>query len=219
MPNENKPQARRHPINAGIMAVLLAGCANVCHSEDRYAFIVAGDTQYVSEKSRQPTRLDPYSQQASERFFAIVGGLPGSEIPAHVGGGRVSENILGMIVTGDLIDSADKNGGPYPAMQEFEWARFKSDLGLNGQGGKIPWPVYELHGNHDGPQGDTFIIQDIVDRNKRRAGVVNVSANGLHYAWDWGPLHCINAGIFVGLGDQRRNRTSLCLAGEPGICS
>ncbi len=173
--------------------------------ERRYAFIVAGDTQYVAEKSRQPTRLDPYSEQASQRFLNLIHDLPGSRIPDNLGGGIVSKDILGVIITGDLIDSADKTGGPYYAMQKFEWTRFKADFGLNGKGGKILFPVYELHGNHDGPQGDTFIIDEIIARNRKRNGVVNVSSNGLHYSWDWGPLHCVNAGIFVGLGDVRRD--------------
>ena len=186
-------------------AVVTIACVSqpLC-GEERYAFLVAGDTQYVAEKSRQPSRLDPYSERASQRFFELINKLPSSRIPERLGGGIVSDDILGVIVTGDLIDSADKNGGPYPAMQMFEWKRFKTDFGLNGTGGKIPFPVFELHGNHDGPQGDTFIIDEIIARNTKRTGVVSVSSNGLHYSWDWGPLHCVNAGIFVGLGDVRR---------------
>ncbi len=188
-----------------VAAVLAITCVSerLC-GEERYAFFVIGDTQYVAEKSRQPSRLDPYSERASHRFFELFKALPGSGIPDRLGGGTVSDDIRGVIVTGDLIDSADKNGGPYPAMQRFEWKRFKTDFGLNGRGGKIPFPVYELHGNHDGPQGDTFIIDEISNRSTERTGVVNVSSNGLHYSWDWGPLHCVNAGIFVGLGDVRR---------------
>jgi len=187
-------------------AILLAvTLANPALGQQRYAFLVAGDTQYVAEKSRQPARLDPYSERASIRFVKLLNEFSGTRIPDRLGGGSVSGEILGVIATGDLIDSADKNGGPYPAMQRFEWSRFESDFGLNGKGGKISWPVYELHGNHDGPQGDTFIIEEIVARNKKRQGLVHVSANGLHYSWDWGPLHCVNAGIFVGLGDVRRD--------------
>ena len=89
-------------------------------------------------------------------------------------------------------------------MQRFEWQRFVADYGLRGGDGRIPFPAYELHGNHDGPQGDSFLVADIVKRNKTRPAVVNVSANGLHYSWDWGPLHLVNVGIFVGAGEAKR---------------
>jgi cytolysin (calcineurin-like family phosphatase) len=121
-----------------------------------------------------------------------------------MGGGVVSTELRGLINTGDLIDSLDKNGGPYPAMQRFEWQRYLTDYGLNGTDGRIPLPVYEIHGNHDGPQGDSFVVEAIIERNKTRPGVVNVSGNGLHYSWDWGPVHFINLGMFVGAGEQRR---------------
>ena len=173
-------------------------------SETRHSFIVSADPQYISEKSPEPKILDPFSEQANSRFLKLIGSFSGSKIPDSCGGGAVDKKILGILVAGDLIDSADKNGGDYPAMQRFEWDRYKSDYGLNGKGGKIPFPVYELHGNHDGPQGDTFIVKEIIERNRARLGVVNRSKNGLHYSWDWGSLHLINLGMFVGGGDVRR---------------
>ena len=173
-------------------------------AEKRYAFLISGDPQYVAQKKEAPQKLDMYSEHANSRFISLVSNFSGTAIPEKFGGGSVSKNILGMIVTGDLIDSADKNGGFYPAMQRFEWQRFKDDYGLNGEDGGLPFPVYELHGNHDGPQGDTFIVDDIIERNKTRPKVVHVSKNGLHYSWDWGPLHLVNLGMFVGSGDERR---------------
>jgi dienelactone hydrolase len=172
--------------------------------EKRYAFLISGDPQYVAQKVKEPEKLDIYSEQANSRFLSLVKSFPGTAIPEKFGGGTVSRKILGMLVTGDLIDSADKNGGFYPAMQRFEWQRFKEDYGLNGKDGGLPFPVYELHGNHDGPQGDTFIVDDIIERNKSRPQVVHISGNGLHYSWDWGPLHLVNLGMFVGAGEERR---------------
>ncbi len=179
-------------------------CGTPAGAEKRYAFLISGDPQYVAKKEKDPQELDIYSEEANSRFIALVKDFPGRAIPEKLGGGAVSKNILGMIVTGDLIDSADKNGGFYPAMQRFEWQRFKEDYGLNGKDGGLPFPVYELHGNHDGPQGDTFIVDDIIERNKTRPQVVHVSKNGLHYSWDWGPLHLVNLGMFVGSGEERR---------------
>lgn len=177
-----------------------------CYSKsaNKYAFIVIGDSQYLAEKSNSPRKLDPYSEAANSRGIEILKSFSGSTIPEELGGGVVSSNILGVINTGDLIDSADKNGGPYPAMQEFEWRRYKKDFGLKGNDGKIPFPIYEVHGNHDGPQGDTFIVKDIINRNNHRPGIIHTSDNGLHYSWRWGPLHLINLGMFVGEGDSRR---------------
>lgn len=174
--------------------------------EKKQAFVVTGDPQYLAEKSANPERLDPYSEEANSRFIEIIKNLPGQTIPKKNGGGQVSSNLLGILVAGDLIDSADKSGGNYPAMQKFEWQRYQTDYGLTGKDGGIPFPVYEVHGNHDGPQGDTFIVKDIVKRNRSRPGITNLSKNGLHYSWDWGPLHLVNLGMFVGEGTTRRNQ-------------
>jgi len=169
------------------------------------AFMVCGDPQYLAEHSPAPTRLDPLSEEANSRFVEIMNTLPGSELPESMDGGTVNRDLRGLLVVGDLIDSLDKNGGDYPAMQQFEWKRFLTDYGLDGTDGRIRLPVYEFHGNHDGPQGDTFIIDAIIERNKTRPAVTNVSSNGLHYSWDWGPVHLINLGMFVGEGEKRRD--------------
>ncbi len=170
------------------------------------AFVVTGDPQYLAENVVDPQQLDPYSEAANRRFIEMLKKLPGETIPADLGGGKVKKPLLGALVTGDLVDSADKTGGNYPAMQRFEWERYKSDYGLTGKDKGLPFPIYELHGNHDGPQGDTFIIRDIIARNKKRPGLKNISKNGLHYSWDWGPLHLVNLGIFVGRGQTRRDQ-------------
>jgi hypothetical protein len=182
------------------LGLVLLGCVTT----KRYAFVVTGDPQYLAEKSATPTRLDPYSEQANVRFLEILRNLPGRQIAEKLGGGVVSSDLLGVLVVGDLIDSLDKNGGNYPAMQRFEWDRFLADYGLLGTDGGLPYPVYETWGNHDGPQGDSFLIADIATRNKSRVGVTNISPNGLHYSWDFGPVHFVHLGMFAGQGDKRR---------------
>ena len=172
--------------------------------ENKVAFIISADPQYLAERSASPKRLDRFSEEANTGFLKVLNALPGSGIPEKLGGGSVSDSIRGLIVAGDLIDSADKNGGDYPAMQRFEWERFVADYGLVGGEGKVPWPVFELHGNHDGPQGDTFVVDSIIERNKRRKDLTNVSENGLHYSWDWGPLHLVALGMFAGEGHVKK---------------
>lgn len=68
--------------------------------------------------------------------------LPGQTLPKDSGGGNVSKNIRGVLVTGDLIDSSDKSGGNYSVMQKFEWNRYQSDYGLTGKDGEIPFMSY-----------------------------------------------------------------------------
>jgi hypothetical protein len=187
-----------------LLCLIIAASTLSAHGEGRYAFLVSGDPQYLAEKSATPKQLDPLSEQANDRFIRLIQKLPGTPLPKSMGGGTVSKNILGILITGDLIDSLDKRGGVHPAMQQFEWKRFKADYGLAGNDGRIPFPAYELHGNHDGPQGDTFLTQEIIARNLKRPGVVNRSTNGLHYSWNWGPIHCVNLGLFVGEGEERR---------------
>ncbi|MCH2364534.1 MAG: hypothetical protein MK479_08160, partial [Planctomycetes bacterium] len=49
------------------LLILLAGAT--AGAEDRYAFIVSGDCQYLAEKAAAPKKLDPYSEIANSRFI------------------------------------------------------------------------------------------------------------------------------------------------------
>lgn len=173
-------------------------------NEQRIDFLAIGDPQYVAEKSDNPTSLDPKSNKAAEGFIRVVRQLPGTVLETDEGKTRIPESVRGMIVAGDLINSLDKYGGPYPAMQKFEWQRYKKDFGLAGGQGRISLPVYEVYGNHDGPQGKSFLVDELKKRNRKRPNVVNVSQNGIHYSWDWGPVHFIALGMFVGEGDEKK---------------
>ncbi len=184
--------------------LLVLGPAGQSQDTRRIDFFAIGDPQYLAEKKDNPTSLDPLSQKASERFIRLIQQLPGTELPTEQENRRVLESPRGMLNAGDLIDSLDKHGKPYPAMQKFEWNRYRRDFGLTGDEGRISIPVYEVYGNHDGPQGNSFLVDDLKKRNRKRPGVVNISENGIHYSWDWGPIHFINLGMFVGKGDERR---------------
>ena len=192
-------------VRVGVLGVFLfAGSISAAES---IAFLLSGDPQYLAEKSEKPEELDPLSEQANSRFIERVNQLPGTPIPDKLGGGTVSTELKGLLVVGDLIDSLDKRGDIYEAMQRFEWERYKADYGLKGGDGRLDLPVYELHGNHDGPNGDNFLIDDLIARNRERPQVMSTSTNGLHYAWNWGPVHFINLGLYAGRGDgPRRDR-------------
>ena len=159
------------------------------------SFFVVGDTHYCADESDHSV-MDETSARYNARLVHWLNQLPGSAIPAEAGGGVIQEPH-GVIHVGDIVDNADK--GPRMAkMVDTELAAFLADYGLNGTEGKLRWPVREVHGNHDGPHGDTAVVREIIARNQRRAGLLKVSDNGLHYSWDWAGVHFVALGIVVG---------------------
>lgn len=160
------------------------------------AFFLVSDTHYLAERDA-PERLDEASLTTNGRLIETLNRLPGTPIPESAGGGAVAMP-RGVIHGGDLIDSGDKRDPGSLAMQPTEWRGFVADYGLDGTDGRLRYPVYEVHGNHDSPDGQGPILPALKARTARRPGLVNVSANGLHYSWDWGPIHLVNLGLVVG---------------------
>ena len=169
------------------------------------SFFVVGDTHY-SAMQEDPSKMMDHSLQTNQSLLRWLNELPGKEFSANLGGGVIPEPE-GVIHVGDIIDNGDKGPGKYP-MVATECAAFTRDWGLNGGEGLLRWPVREIHGNHDGPQGDTPMVKEIIARNKRRKGLLHVSDNGLHYSWDWGGVHFVALGIVAGDAPQvtRRRR-------------
>lgn len=164
--------------------------------EEPIAFFLVGDTHILADKL-DPTKLDARSDALTNRLIDVLNRLPGTEIPKEAGGGSVRD-ARGLIHAGDCIDTGDQAN---VKMQQREWDAFVDAYGLTGRDGKLKMPVYEVHGNHDGPRGDTLAVKGIIERNKKRPHVANLSKNGLHYSWDWGNVHFVNLGIVVGQGD------------------
>lgn len=194
---------RQHPsrrqflaATAGVVTAAALPSIAAAPKGDAIAFYVIGDTHYLADKM-SPTEMHESSAQVTGALIDTLNKLPGTEIPEAAGGGMVA-SPRGLIHAGDLIDSGDKAGGPYPEMHKTEWAAYEKDFGLTGSDGRLKCPVYEVHGNHDGPAGKGLVLDQIVARNKRRPGVKHVSANGLHYSWDWGDAHFVCLGIVVG---------------------
>jgi predicted phosphodiesterase len=174
----------------------LSCSAHAAENPPAVEFFLVGDTHYRAQES-SPGSMMEASKTTNARLVTWLNTLPGTVVPVSAGGGQLS-NPHGVIHAGDLIDSGDKNGGPYPEMQKTEWKAFKDDWGLNGGDGTLRWPVREVHGNHDSPNGTGLVIDGIKERNTRRAGLCKVSENGLHYSWDWHGVHFVNLGIVVG---------------------
>lgn len=170
------------------------------------AFFVIGDTHFLADAS-DPSRLDPASAAMTDGLIDALNGLAGSGIPPEAGGGTV-RRPRGVIHAGDIIDTGDKPGDAAERMQRTEIVAFEHAMGLDGRDGRLDFPLYEVHGNHDGPQAVGVAIDRIVARNGRRPGVARVSADGLHYSWDAGDVHVVHLGIVVGevpgIGRRRR---------------
>ncbi len=160
------------------------------------AWFLIGDTHYLAN-IENPEKMDEASQATNQNLIDQLNRLPGSLIPENAGGGSVAQTS-GVIHAGDLIDSGDKDSPNHRKMQRTEWSNYAADYGLTGQDGRLKLPLYEVYGNHDSPSGDGHAVKQIVERNKKRPGLVNVSDNGLHYSWDWGGVHFVNLGIVVG---------------------
>lgn len=165
-------------------------------ADERVTFFLVGDTHYLANKEA-PEELDERSRRMTKGLIDTLNALPGTKIPETTGGGTVAKP-QGVIHAGDLIDSGDKNGKVWEKMQATEWNAFEKDFGTDGKKGRLKYPAFEVHGNHDGPEGQGVAIEGIIARNKRRTGLVGISANGLHCSWNWGPVHFVNLGIVVG---------------------
>jgi cytolysin (calcineurin-like family phosphatase) len=170
------------------------------------AFFVLGDTHYRASDER-PAEIDARSAAVCGGLVEMLNRLPGTEIPAEAGGGKVAAPA-GVIHVGDVMDTGDKQGPTKLEMQKTELARFRDDFGLTGKDGRLKYPVFEMAGNHDAPHGEGRFIETIKQRNRARPGLANVSDNGIHYSWDWGGTHFVNLGLIVGTTEKvtRRRR-------------
>ena len=141
------------------------------------SFFLIGDTHFCADEI-ETSAMNGVSQEINARLIDWLNKLPGAEIPETAGGGRLREPH-GVIHAGDVIDNGDKGPAKYP-LAETELKAFVGEWGLNGGDGRLRWPVREIHGNHDSPQGDGPVISEIKARNQRRRGLTNISPNGLH---------------------------------------
>jgi hypothetical protein len=169
------------------------------------SFVVVGDTHYFASTAN-PSQMQTASRAYNTGLIDTLNTLQGREIPETAGSGRVNP-LAACLHVGDLIDSGDKSGAVIQEMQKTEWAEWQRDYGLNGDDGRLNLPVYEIHGNHDGPHGKGIVLEGIAARNRRRRGLRGLSSNGMHYSWSAGGVHFIHLGITVGqVKDIKRPR-------------
>jgi cytolysin (calcineurin-like family phosphatase) len=165
------------------------------------AFFIISDT-HVTAPENAPDTLDPHVQTINRRLIDLLNSLPGTTLPESMGGGLV-RTPRGVLHLGDMIDSGDKGESPLSIQRrETEWKSFTADFGLTGNEGRLKFPIYEVHGNHDSVSIQNNVINGIISRNKLRPGVTHISKSGLHYSWDWNGVHFIALGIVVGHNDK-----------------
>ncbi|HEX8912631.1 MAG TPA: metallophosphoesterase [Humisphaera sp.] len=183
-------------LGAADAAAPAAGAVATAAPSEAVSFFLVGDTHYYADKGT-PGTIDPTSAATNGRLVDWLNKLPGTDVPAEAGGGKVP-TPRGVIHAGDLIDSGDKGTSPVALkQQETELAAFAADWGVNGEG-KLKWPSFEVHGNHDGPRGEGLSVSQIIARTAKRKGLAAVSDNGMHYGWSWGGVHFLALGIVVG---------------------
>ncbi len=161
------------------------------------SFFFVSDTHYCAEEMT-PEVLKPASREVTTRLVDTLNRLPGTALPAPLGGGTVPEP-LGVIHGGDLIDSGDKGTGKVAlARVATELAAWQADFGANAGDGRLKWALREVHGNHDSPGGTGPVIDALRARTAKRQGLSAVAKNGLHCSWDWGGVHFVALGLIVG---------------------
>lgn len=167
---------------------------------DDLAFFVISDTHMLADTT-SPGTINAARWALNERLVDVLNTLPGQALPTALGGGIVAPPRA-VLHLGDISDSGDRLGALHEQMTATEWAAHTRLYGLTGTEGKLRYPLYEVHGNHDTPRGENVVIQGLKARNARRRGLTAMSSNGLHYSWDWDGIHFIALGIVVGANQE-----------------
>ncbi|MDD8021122.1 MAG: metallophosphoesterase [Acidobacteriota bacterium] len=129
-------------------------------------------------------------RKINRMMVEAMNSLPGQLYPEGAGiKGRV-HTPRGVVITGDIV-----NDGSAPDIQKT-WQEYAEDFGLNGDR-LLAFPVYEGFGESDGPSSG-LIRLNLKSRNRLRPGLKSISADGLHYSWDWGPVHLVQLNLYPG---------------------
>ena len=141
-------------------------------------FLVAADTHVgfaAKEHGANGALRDPVNEPAdSDRLNARqiddMNSMPGKALPPEIGGAVGTPR--GVLIAGDLTE----DGVPW------QWRHFVAWYGHKGGDGRLRFPVFEGHGNHDKHHS-----WHTLDRIRERHG-------GTRYAFDWDDLRVICLG-------------------------
>jgi cytolysin (calcineurin-like family phosphatase) len=181
------------------VAICLAAAAAPLSAGDAtgVTFLVTSDSHYDAfenedRNARNHVTVDQMNEITAARWPEELGGDP-------------IERPRGVLVLGDVIDDGDRmKDGKNQGERQFGY--FAADFGLDGADGRLKYPVFEGWGNHDGPPPGRerfgFSLQSqLKQRNTLRLkkGLIDhVAENGLHYSWNWGDVHFVEANLYPG---------------------
>jgi cytolysin (calcineurin-like family phosphatase) len=180
------------------LAHLLFGCLTITATDARdLTFLSTSDSHYRENDHKQGHHNDLIRASVIE-----MNRMHEESWPQELGGGPIAKP-QGLLMPGDLIDDGDHlRNGRNVTREQF--GMFVRDFGLDGSDGLLTIPVFEGFGNHDGPpvgsEKHGFSTQAmIIERNrirKEKGLISHVSANGLHYSWDWEDVHFVQLNIY-----------------------
>lgn len=187
---------RIHPILLALCAGLPSLLPAAPPARD-VTFLSTSDSHY-----REPDHRAGHHNDLNRASIVEMNRIADLDWPAQLGGGKIAKP-RGVVMPGDLIDDGDRaeNGR---LISEEQYRLFKADLGLDGTDGLLKFPVFEGWGNHDGPpigaekHGFSSRAQ-LKERNRLRMEkklISNLSANGLHYSWDWDDVHFVQLNFY-----------------------
>ena len=158
-------------------------------SDEDLTFFVVADLHYGSTvNSRDINRLMAKSMNS----------LPGQSYPEEFGLKGKVHTPRGVVVLGDIVDDGDS------VEAEKFWQEYVEDFGLKGDK-LLAFPVYEGFGEHDGASNG-LVRTNLKNRNKLRPELKSISADGLHYSWDWGKVHFVQLNLYPGsVGEEYLN--------------
>jgi len=203
---------------AGLMPAL-SGRANAAATPLNISFLLIGDPHYRAYDTTS-TSHNLVVRSNLQKMMALT---PTSTMP---GAGTLG-TPLGVINVGDLIEGGSETNpdtgtalGTVPTC-ELQWANYIKECGLIGNEADsiVKYPIYESYGNHD----QNGFLKQACDRIAARAAVGsglpnvtarsgaftyvnaygNITVNGVHFAWKWGPFHFINTNMRVGNDSKR----------------
>jgi hypothetical protein len=129
-------------------------------------------------------------RKLNRTMVEAMNSLPGQFYPEERGVKGKIHTPRGVVITGDIVDDGS-------ALDiEKTWQEYVEDYGLNGDK-LLAFPVYEGFGESDGPSSG-LVRTNLKSRNRLRPGLRSISADGLHYSWDWGPIHLVQLNLYPG---------------------